>query len=43
MIFKSGLDILDKELDIEKILKKLRNLKIFCQSLGYEERKKFII
>ena len=43
MIFKLGLDILDNELNIEKILKKMRNLQIFCKSIGYDEKTKFII
>ena len=43
MIFKKGKEILDKELDILRIIKNLRNLKIFNKLLGYEGINKFAI
>lgn len=43
MILTKGNEILNKELDIIRIIKNLRNLKIFNKLLGYEGINKYAI
>ena len=42
-LLKKGNEILNKELDIVRIIKNIRNLKIFSKLLGYEGINKFAI
>jgi hypothetical protein len=43
LIFEKGKSQLEKEMDILKIIKDLRNIKIFKKLLGYKGLYKFVI